>query len=253
MSPTKFAFSLTPDGPTVTDAFAVGGDVTLPQDLSGPDGAAWGAEVFGAQAIPLLQSQLNSQVSGGFTPDRILLTTAGAATNTNAPMLQFQGTQSVVYEGSRFSAGLGAQNGNDAKYLTVDRAGRFSFLDATNGQSTITATVSWGDTNVDVEDIGAVGPGVVRTQSMHRLGVGDPVSFKGLVNPTGKLVDGQTYYVREVLSPTAFEISDSLTGPLVPGTATGGKLEQQPWQAAGLSFSGTVQVTFQYDGTVVGG
>src|SRR5262249_7806299 len=81
-----FTFSLTPEGPAVTDAFAIGGEVTLPNDLSGPDGAVWGAEIFGALAVPLLRSESFSQISGGFTPNRILMTTAGSATNTNAPV-----------------------------------------------------------------------------------------------------------------------------------------------------------------------
>src|SRR5262249_26054683 len=65
------------------------------------------------------------------------------------------------------------------------------------------------------------GPSVVTTAAAHGLSAGSPFVFQDLNQPAG-VTAGQTYFVKQVLSPTSFTFAQSPSGGAVTGASARG-------------------------------
>jgi hypothetical protein len=252
----------TTDAPNTT-LNATGGNVKVPDGLGGPDQSSWGVEVEGSLDIDMLGRNSSVQnVGAGFTPLRMLLTTQRLGPTTRSPMLQFQGTQSLSYQGSTLRFGVGGETANNAKLLTIDAGGKMAFLDTTSNQNVVTFTAGIGRVKtLDVDSVttplanGASLAVLTTTDDRNQLVVGDAFKFTGLTNIQGNLSNGKTYYVvgLSTANRKGFYFSDTSGGARVTGaTATGGSMGiDVPFVVGPVSLTGTVQVVLRLTGDIV--
>jgi hypothetical protein len=200
-------------------------------------------------AVPLAMVADASGKTGlnaAFTPEDVLLTFNKATQRTG---LQFSGTQSILLKGSKINFGLGASTADTAKALTISETGALALVNDKNGKNEVSATVSFNQKSITVQQITSDTNEVITT-SPHGLTEGEAFQFDNLTDAFG-VETGKTYYVLQVLNEEAFNFTDTPGSNFkVQGSAEGGSMSAGKLESGGFSLSGKATVIFTYGGTV---
>src|SRR5262249_34350786 len=130
-----------------------------------------------------------------------------------------------------------------------DETGALALVSDKNGKNEVSATVSFNEKAITVQQI-TPDTHLVVTTTPHGLSKGEAFQFDNLTNPNG-VETGKTYYVAKVESDDSFFFPDPPGCDLkVLGSADGGSMSAGKLESGGFSLSGKATVIFTYGGTV---